>query len=311
MTVVDIQKAVEMVAEAKLDNSKYCQGKYYFSSLSHKFTEFVESFILQEKIKIGFHHTPVEHMFKVICMKIGIIGCGNIAHHIAKNVDDVVAVYDIYPEKCGDMNARICDSVQELISLSDIIVEAASPAAVEEYAMEIVKSGKSLVIMSIGGLTNPEFREKLFETARKKGVEIYLPSGAIGGIDLIKTARIAGLKHVILRTTKNAKTLGYDVNKKTLIFRGKSSDAIKKFPKSVNVSVLLSIVSGIDIDVEVYADPEVKENIHEIFVEGEFGTAEIKVKNRPSPANPRTSYLAVLSPVHILSSLEDVIRIGV
>jgi len=311
VTVVDIQKAVEMAAGAKLDNSKYCQGKYYFSSLSHKFTEFVESSVLQEKIKIGFHHTPVEHMFKVICMKIGIIGCGNIAHHIAKNVGDVVAVYDIYPEKCGDMNTRICESVQELISLADIIVEAASPAAVEKYAMEIVKSGKSMVIMSIGGLVDPEFREKLFEAARENGARIYLPSGAIGGIDLIKTARIAGLRRVLLRSTKNAKTLGYEVEGKTLIFRGKASEAIKKFPKSVNVSVLLSIVSGMDIDVEVYADPNARENVHEIVVEGEFGVAEIKVKNKPSPANPRTSYLAAFSPVYLLNSLGDVIRMGV
>lgn len=244
-------------------------------------------------------------------MKIGIIGCGNIAHHIAKSVGNVVAVYDICPEKCKDMNAKICNDVEELISLSDLIVEAASPSAVEKYAMKVVESGKSMIIMSIGGLVNPEFRERLFETARRKGVRIYLPSGAIGGIDLIKTARIAGLKRVILRSTKNAKTLGYEVNKKTLIFRGKASEAIKRFPKSVNVSVLLSIVSGMDIDVEIYADPEVRENVHEIFVEGEFGTAEIRVRNKPSPANPRTSYLATLSPVYILNSLEDVIRLGV
>ena len=77
------------------------------------------------------------------------------------------------------------------------------------------------------------------------------------------------------------------------------------------MAVLLSIVSGTDIEIELYADPKVKENIHEVIVEGEFGKAEIKIKNKPSPQNPRTSYLAVLSPIYLLQSIDDVIKIGV
>ncbi len=243
-------------------------------------------------------------------MRIGIIGCGNIAHQIARRLK-VHAVYDIQREKCRDLDAKICNDLEELIGESDLIVEAASPDAVKEYAMKIIEAGKSMVIMSIGGLVNREFRDALFSRAREKGTRIYLPSGAIGGIDLIKTAKLGGLRKVTLRTIKNSHTLGYQVSERTLIFKGKASEAIEKFPKSVNVSVLLSIVSGMDIDVEVYADPQVKENIHEIYVEGDFGTAEIRVRNKPSPDNPKTSYLAALSPVYLLSSLEDVVRMGV
>ena len=243
-------------------------------------------------------------------MRIGIIGCGNIAHEILKKYK-ITAVYDICPEKCRDVDALLCEDIDSLISHSDIIVEAASPQAVKDYAPRIVESEKDIIIMSIGGLVNPEFRENLFTLAKEKNARIYLPSGAIGGIDLIKSAKIAGLHKVILRSTKNARTLGYNATKKTLIFKGKASEAIKKFPKSVNVSVLLSIVSGMDIDVEVYADPEIKENVHEIIVEGEFGRAEIKISNKPSPNNPRTSYLAVLSPIYLLENIDDVIKIGV
>jgi aspartate dehydrogenase len=165
--------------------------------------------------------------------------------------------------------------------------------------------------MSIGGLADEKFREELFSLAREKKVHIYLPSGAIGGIDLLKASKVAGLNRVILRTTKNSRTLGYEVKKRTLVFKGKASEAIKKFPKSVNVSVLLSIVAGMDIDVEVYADPNIQNNVHEIHIEGGFGEAEIKIKNKPSPQNPKTSYLAVLSPINLIGSMDDVIKIGV
>ena len=243
-------------------------------------------------------------------MRIGVIGCGNIAHELSKRFK-ISAVYDICPQRCNDIDAFLCEDIGSLITHSDIIIEAASPQAVKDYALRIIDSGRDLVIMSIGGLVEQGFRERLFTLAKEKGTHIYLPSGAIGGIDLIKTAKIAGLHRVTLRSTKNAKTLGYDVKEKTLIFKGKASQAIEKFPKSVNVSVLLSIVSGMDIDVEVYADPDIKENMHEIVVEGEFGKAEFKIINRASPANPRTSYLAVLSPLYLLENLEDVVKIGV
>lgn len=249
-------------------------------------------------------------MFKVMLMKIGIIGCGNIAHNIAKSFQ-VQAVYDVVMSKCEDIDANVCNNVDELIDECDFIVEAASPQAVIDYAPKIIEKGKDMLIMSVGGLEDVRFREKIFTLARKNGAHIYLPSGAIGGIDLIKSAKVAGLKKVTLRSTKNSKTLGYNVKERTLVFKGKASEAIKKFPKSVNVSVLLSIVAGMDIDVEVYADPDVKENIHEILVEGDFGEAEIRVRNKPSPQNPKTSHLAVLSPIYLISSLNDVIRMGV
>ncbi len=249
-------------------------------------------------------------MFKVIAMRIGIIGCGNIAHNIASKFK-LTGVYDIESHKCKDLNAKVCNNIDELIDNSDLIIEAASPRAVVEYAKKIVESGKDMLIMSIGGLADEKFREELFSLAREKNVHIYLPSGAIGGIDLLKASKVAGLNRVTLRSTKNSKTLGYGVRERTLVFKGKASEAIKKFPKSVNVSVLLSIVAGMDIDVEVYADPDIKNNVHEIHIEGDFGEAEIKIKNKPSPQNPKTSYLAVLSPIYLISSMDDVIKIGV
>ncbi len=244
-------------------------------------------------------------------MKIGIIGCGSIASEIISRNKNVVAVYDICPDKCKKFGVKICSSLEELIEESDLIIEAASTEAVREYALKIIDRGKDLLIMSIGGLVDDDFRNKLFKKAYEKNVNIYLPSGAIGGLDIIKTAKVAGLNKVTIKSTKNAKTLGVDCKSRTRIFKGTAREAIKKFPKSTNVTVLLMIITGMDIEVEIYADPNIKYNVHEIHIEGEFGCADIIIKNHPTPANPKTSYLAALSPISILEHIDKKVLIGV
>ncbi len=241
-------------------------------------------------------------------MRIGIIGCGNIANIISKKIK-ITASYDINGEKCRRLNTKICGNIEELIANSDFIIEAAAVAAVKEYAEKIVEKGKDILIMSVGALIDNNFRENLIKKAGENKVKIYIPSGAIGGIDLISSARVAGIDRIILRTYKSAESLGLKIYDRKLIFKGKASEAIQKFPKSVNVSVLLSIVSGMDIDVEVYADPNIENNIHEIEIHGEFGEAEFKIKNKPSEENPKTSYLAALSPISVIESLDEPLKV--
>ncbi len=240
-------------------------------------------------------------------MRIGIIGCGNIANIISKKIK-IHASYDICNDKCRRLNAKICKNIDELIESSDFIIESASVEAVREYGEKILEKGKNMLIMSVGALSDRDFRESLLNKAKEKGVEIYIPSGAIGGIDLIESARVAGIDSIILRTYKNAKSLGLKIEEKKLIFKGKASEAIKKFPKSVNVSVLLSIASGMDIDVEVYAD-NIVDNVHVIEIHGKFGEAKFEIKNKPSEENPRTSYLAPLSLISVIESLNEPMKV--
>jgi predicted dinucleotide-utilizing enzyme len=97
---------------------------------------------------------------------------------------------------------------------------------------------------------------------------------------------------------------------KRLIFSGKANECIKAFPKNVNVSVAMSLAAGLDTDVELWVDPAVDRNVHEIFVEGDFGEAHIQVTNVPSPNNQATSYLAALSILSLLEKMDDPIVIG-
>jgi len=250
-------------------------------------------------------------------IRIGLIGCGNIGHIIAKYQDkfEILALFDIVPEKSREL-AQVCggvayDDFGAFISAEfDIVVEAASVKAVRLFGERVLNHNKDLVIMSVGALSDKAFLASLTDSAKKNQRKIYIPSGAIMGLDNIKAGQITGIDRLLLRTTKSPGSLGLEANERRLVFSGKSNECIKEFPKNVNVSVALGLAAGTDADVELWVDPGVDRNIHEIFVEGEFGDAYIKVRNVPSPDNAATSYLAALSILTLLRNLENPLVIG-
>ena len=82
---------------------------------------------------------------------------------------------------------------------------------------------------------------------------------------------------------------------------------MKLFPTNVNVAAILSL-AGIgrnNTKVRILADPKSIMNTHEIIVKGKFGEMYFQIKNFPSPSNPKTSYLAVLSAIECLRSICD------
>jgi aspartate dehydrogenase len=73
----------------------------------------------------------------------------------------------------------------------------------------------------------------------------------------------------------------------------------------------LAGIGGKRTKVRIIADPRSKMNVHEIGVKGKFGEMHFQVRNLPSPTNPKTSYLAVLSAIECLRSIcNDRLRIG-
>jgi aspartate dehydrogenase len=250
-------------------------------------------------------------------ISIGLLGCGNIGHIIGKFQGNwrIEALYDIVPGKAAELadltgGTAYQEFSQFIMSDIDLVVEAASVPAVRMYAEQILAHKKDLVIMSVGALSDPVFRESIVSCARTEGKRIFIPSGAIAGLDNLKVARISPLSRLLLRTTKNPSSLGIPVTERTLVFKGKANECIKEFPKNVNVSVALSLACGQDADVELYADPAVDRNVHEVFAEGTFGEIYMKVNNLPSPDNPATSYLAALSILSLLSNLDNPLVVG-
>lgn len=270
--------------------------------------------------------------------RVGLLGCGTIGSQLAISVDSdkivnasLVALFDVAEDNLQNLKSKLHSSPEAysdfgrfLASSTDIIVEAASQDAVRSFGKSILEEGKDMMVMSVGALADGTFLSELLQAAAKKGCRIYVPTGAIAGIDAIRSVRHL-LNSVTLTTTKNPKALAgapffetskikiNDIAKSTVIYEGAAAEAVRAFPANVNVAAVLSL-AGIGVDktkVKIVADPQATTNRHEIAATGSFGEIIIMVSNVPSPANPKTSFLAVLSAIECLRSIcDDGMRIG-
>ncbi|MCL7399656.1 MAG: aspartate dehydrogenase [Thaumarchaeota archaeon] len=262
-------------------------------------------------------------------MRIGVVGCGAIGSVIMNAISrgelkaELVGLMDIYPEKCEGLlrdfvaknEVLVCRDLEEFLKARpQLVVEAASQQAVRDYVPKILNEGIDVVLLSVGALLDEGLYNEVVEAAKRGNAKVYIPTGAIAGIDAIKALKPLGIKRVVLRSYKNVKAfdrevlrrLGFsEVKETTKIFEGEGTVAVKLFPANVNVVATLALASGKIPWVEIYADPKYDKNVHEIEVEGEVSRICVRVENVPHPDNPRTSYLAPLSVVRLIKQLTE------
>ena len=252
-------------------------------------------------------------------MNIGLIGAGAIGQFLLKHAKDhsdlritSILVRDKvkYHHLEEAYNVKLYTELNEFLKSDiDIVVEAANVEAVKTY-LNAVLDVKDMMVISIGAFSDTSLLESVSTSKHK----LYLPSGAVGGLDLIQNVNTLNhLSSVTLTTTKPASSLVDDeLSEPTVVFEGAAKDAIDKFPKNMNVSIILSL-AGLGIEktkVRLVADPNATENVHHVYVTGEFGEATIEVKNHPLKVNPKTSALAALSVLSTLERIESNIFIG-
>jgi aspartate dehydrogenase len=266
-------------------------------------------------------------------LKIGVIGCGTIGAQICQAIDagvvraDLIGVCDPDRAKIDALAERLRHTVPvlcqtEAIRAADLVVEAVSRAAAPAIIREALLARTDVVVMSVGGLI--EWAEEAVELAEQSGARIYVPTGAIAGLDAVKGALIGGISHVTLTTRKPPQGLAgapyfsehpvdlAALTQATVIFSGSAGDAIPAFPANVNVAAALSL-AGIGPDrtaVRIVADPASDRNVHEIEVEGAFGRLFVRMENVPSPQNPKTSHMAALSAIALLRRLTASLVVG-
>jgi aspartate dehydrogenase len=254
-------------------------------------------------------------------MNLGIIGCGAIGTDVAKAGDTMKEIKKIYlfdikkaaAEKlCKALKKTTIKPVEDFLDDVDVVFEAASQQAVGQYAELVLTAGKDLIIMSIGSLFDDQLRKKLENIARKHHRKIYLPSGAVCGIDGVLAANIEKLDRVTLVTTKPPASLGTHVEKRTIVFEGNAREAVKQFPRNINVAACLSL-AGVGFEetkVKIVADPVETRISHKILAHGRFGRLRAEVENMPNPNNPQSSYMASLSAIATLRRVLDPLQIA-
>lgn len=262
-------------------------------------------------------------------VNIGLIGVGSIGTFLIEQLNKeeklgdyrITAVFD-GREKSAARLAELSnihditvynDLTLFLDSSIDLVVECANVKVVKKYAEKIVCK-KDLLLISVGALVDAKLYKQIETIAKCFNHNVYLPSGAIGGLDVLKSANILnGLESVTLVTRKPSDALAIDtVEQEMTLFEGTAKEAISRFPKNTNISIILSLAGfgAEQTDVKIIVDPLVTKNIHHLEVRGDFGKLSVTLENNPLPGNPKTSHLTALSILSTLHSLEETIIIS-
>jgi aspartate dehydrogenase len=255
-------------------------------------------------------------------MRLGLIGFGNIATTLvgllpASPVTQVTALVRPGSEERfreaakGDLAIGTVDFVSSLEVLlaaaPELVVECAGHGAVAEHGPAVLAAGVDLITASVGALADDALHEALRTAAADAPARLILPSGAIGGLDILSALAPAGDLQVTYRGTKPPaawkgspaeKAIVLDeVAARTRFFSGTAREAARQYPKNANVVAALALAgAGFDrTRVELVADPAATGNSHAYTVVSPICRYDMEITATSSPGNPRTSATTVYS----------------
>lgn len=251
-------------------------------------------------------------------MRIGMLGCGNIGTFLLRTLNEnnhdekIVAIFSRNYEKtkkiANKYGAKSFATIEAFLQEDlDIVVEVATIEVVKRTAISVLENKLPLIVSSIGVFSDYSFLQETKKLSRKNNVHIYIPSGAIGGLDILQSANVLdGLQSVQLITRKPAHSLSGagHINGEEVVFSGRAKEAIERYPRNMNVAIAISL-AGIGVEktiVKIIADSNIGRNNHTIKAVGDFGSFTMEVSNEAMPQNQKTSYLAALS---VLSSIKQ------
>lgn len=267
-------------------------------------------------------------------LKVGIAGLGTIGLPVARWLDAAgkdlgltlagVAARD--EARAAERIASLASpppvlGLAELVEASDIVLEVLPPERFAEVAYPAVEAGRILMPLSVTQLLE---HWDLVAIAGCTGARIIVPTGALIGFDAVRAAAKARIDSVTMVTRKPPRGLqkapfvqeqGLDLlslSEPMKLYEGSVREAARMFPANVNVAVALSL-AGIGPDrtcYQVWADPGVDRNTHEIEVEADVARFSMRIAIVPTEENPATGQIVAPSVIACLEGLVSPLRVG-
>lgn len=223
--------------------------------------------------------------------KIGLIGLGTIGSYLFHKIEEeklmkVAFVFEVDRKKIESINTSLLlNSFEDFEkSSADLVVETALPQVVKELGPRILKKS-DLLILSLTSLADEAFRQEMERIAKSSGKRIYIPHGAILGLDGIHDGRKV-IEKVEITTIKNPKSLGLKdkvVIEPVIVYEGTAREACERFPRNVNVHAALAL-TGLGFErtrSKIVADPNTKSMVHVIEVTGKGLRWMIEIESLP------------------------------
>ena len=263
-------------------------------------------------------------------LKIGLIGYGTIA-------SDVLQELCVWEGRIvewaallrSDSTRRVPESIRTFHSLDalaewqpDLVIEAASQAAVQEHVPQLLCAGFNVVVTSVGALADEPTRMAAMAAAEKGRAKVIVPAGAVASTDYLGALQGNASASVVYESRKppaawrdELMELGHDPDALTgelELFFGTAQEAALRYPKNLNVAATLAL-AGVGMEqtqVRVVVDPAVGGNQHRVMVRSPLGTLETTLVNNPAPGNPKTSWIVARSVAHAVRKQFSTLVVG-
>jgi len=238
-----------------------------------------------------------------------LLGCVEAGGELAS-----LAVVLVRPQRLAQAQARaagrfaVIDSLEALLALApEVVAECAGHGAMRQYAPALLSRGIDVICSSVGVLADREFEVQLARAAAEGGGRVWIPSGAVAGIDGLLAARTAGLNEVTYTSVKPPKAwdgtpgerllVGAAREERTTFFEGSAREAATQYPQNANVGATVAL-AGLGLErtrVKLVSDPAATGPLGIIEAAGEFGRMRFEILAYASPRNPKTSLLTAHS----------------
>ena len=196
-----------------------------------------------------------------------IAGCGHLGKIVREAyINGLLKDYKLiaaYSRKAEDAEmlvkgteAKALSSMDEVITQKpDYIIETASIALLKDFALKALDNGISIIPLSIGAFADSDFKDEALSAAERSGARIFIPSGAVGGFDVLRTIALmaevngwdikAGIHtHKGPNSLKNTPLYSDELqNMEKTVFSGSTTDAIALLPTKVNVAVASALAT--------------------------------------------------------------------
>ena len=210
----------------------------------------------------------------------------------------------------------------EMPDHAKVIVECATYEGFRDILEPSIRAGCHVIAVSVGALA---VNLDLLDLAKEIGAILQIGSGAMPGLDILRSAREGAIKSVKLESHIRPNSFahesyvierGIDLNlaetEPVRVFSGSAREAAGHFPRHFNVAVGLSL-AGIGLDrteIEIFANGTLPGARHTVRVVSDVVDLEMTSQNFPSPENQRTSRIVAPSILAALRELNTSLRVG-
>lgn len=229
--------------------------------------------------------------------RIGLIGLGYVGRYVYEQISsrpdlglDIVFAHDLVTERLANLPAEIVlsDITTFASRRPDLVVEMAHPAVTRQFG-ELFLRKTDYMPLSMTAFADVGLEERLLETARRSGTRLFVPHGAVVGLENIFEGRDLW-EEVTMVMKKNPRNLDFSaapqfkpaaITKPTVLYDGPTRGVCPLFPRNVNSHATVAL-AGIGFDRTrsvLIADSSLEVSVIELVARGKDVAMRIERSN--------------------------------